>query len=449
MWAHMLLVGGALVRPNSSNPLPALAALLALVSLGPGSARAQVTATGVTLAWTAPGDDSLSGTATRYDLRWSTAPILSLSDFALATPVAGVAAPKPAGSAESAAVTGLTPSTTYYFSLRTFDEVGNGSALSNLLQVTTSVSSDVTRPARVPLSLVATTSTTVTLGWTDVGDDSLSGVATAMEVRWSTAPIDEINWSLAIAVFGEPTPAAPGTPEQYVVSGLDRTRDLYFAARARDDVNYLSGLASSLLVPHLLDTAPPATPTGATAAMEGGVNVRVRWSANSEPDLAGYLVYRALAAGGPFSRLTPSPIVTTDYLDAPAPDTLSAWYAVSAVDASGNESARSGAVRVILRGGGITAWGVSTPYPNPSPVGSPVTLPLAVPGAGPYDAVVEIQDAAGQHVRTLHVSGAPPGAFTLAWDGRNDAGRNCAPGVYRVWLRAGGQSKLTRLLRTP
>jgi len=59
MWAHMLLVGGALVRPNSSNPLPALAALLALVSLGPGSARAQVTATGVTLAWTAPGDDSL------------------------------------------------------------------------------------------------------------------------------------------------------------------------------------------------------------------------------------------------------------------------------------------------------------------------------------------------------------------------------------------------------
>jgi flagellar hook assembly protein FlgD len=72
-----------------------------------------------------------------------------------------------------------------------------------------------------------------------------------------------------------------------------------------------------------------------------------------------------------------------------------------------------------------------------------VTLPLLVPGAGPYDAVIEIQDAAGQHVRTLRVTGATPGAHALTWDGRNDGGRTCAPGVYRVWLRAGGQSTLT------
>jgi len=445
----MLLETRALVRPTSSHSLPALAATMALSLLGPGVGHAQVTATGVTLAWTAPGDDSLSGRATRYDLRWSTAPITSLAQFAVATAVAGVAAPQTAGSAESASVTGLTPSTTYYFSLRTFDEVGNGSALSNLLQLTTSASADVSRPARVPLALIASTNSTVTLGWSDVGDDSLTGVATEMEVRWSTAAIDESNWSSATPVFGEPAPGPAGTPQQLVVSGLDRTRDLYFAARARDDVNYLSGLGASLQVPHLLDTAPPATPTGASAALEGGVNVRMRWSANSEPDLAGYLVYRALAAGGPFTRLTGSAIAATNYLDAPAPDTLSAWYAVSAVDATGNESARTGAVRVILRGGGITAWDASTPYPNPSPVGTSVTLPLAVPGAGPYDAIVEIQDAAGQHVRTLHVNGAPPGAYSLAWDGRNDAGRACAPGVYRVWVRAGGQAKLTKLLRTP
>src|SRR6185369_6499363 len=108
------------------HSLPALAAALTL-SLGPGMARAQVTATGVTLAWTAPGDDSLSGRATRYDLRWSPAAITSLTDFALATPVAGLNAPQPAGSTESATVSGLTPATRYYFALRTFDEVGNGS----------------------------------------------------------------------------------------------------------------------------------------------------------------------------------------------------------------------------------------------------------------------------------------------------------------------------------
>jgi len=437
------------VRPTPWHSLPALAAAVALLHLGPVVARAQVTATGVTLGWTAPGDDSLSGRATRYDLRWSTAPITSLAEFTLAMPVAGLNAPQPAGSGESVVVSGLTPATTYYFSLRTFDEAGNGSALSNLLQATTSASADVLRPARVPASLIASTNTTVTLGWTDVGDDSLAGVATEVEVRWSTAPIDESNWIAATPVYGEPAPGPAGTPEQLVVSGLDRTRDLWFAVRARDDVNWLSGLGASVQVPHLLDTAPPSTPTGASAAIEGGVNVRVRWSANSEPDLAGYLVYRALAAGGALTRLTSSPIAATDYLDAPAPDTLSAWYAVSAVDASGNESAQSAPVRVYLRGGGIAAWDASTPYPNPSPVGTTVTMPLMVPGAGPYDAVVEVQDAAGQHVRTLRVTGAAPGAFALSWDGRNDAGRVCVPGVYRAWLRAGGQAKLVKMLRTP
>jgi chitodextrinase len=427
----------------------ALAAALALVVPGPRVAHAQVTQTGVTLAWTAPGDDSLSGRATRYELRWATAPITSLAQFALATPVPGVYPPQASGSAESASVSGLVPSTTYWFSLRTFDEVGNGSDLSNLLQITTSASTDVARPARVPLSLVASTNDTVTLAWTDVGDDSLSGVAVDVEVRWSTAPIDELNWSTATPVYGEPTPGPAGTPQQYVVGGLDRTRDLWFAARARDDVNRVSGLDTPLQVPHVLDTAPPAAPTGATAAVEGGVNVRVRWSANAEPDLAGYLVYRALDPNGLFSRLTASPIASTNYLDAPAPDTLSAWYAVSAVDASGNESARGAAVRVYLRGAGIVAWDAGTPYPNPSPVGSGVTLPLSVPAAGPYDAVVEIQDGAGQHVRTLRVTDAPPGAFAISWDGRNDAGRACAPGVYRVWLRAAGQAKLVRMLRTP
>jgi chitodextrinase len=403
----------------------------------------------VTLAWTAPGDDSLAGRATRYDLRWSTSPITSLAQFALATPVNGLATPKAAGSPESATVSGLVPSTTYWFSLRTFDEVGNGSDLSNLVQSTTAASTDVDRPARIPLALESSTNTSVTLTWTDVGDDSLSGVATEVEVRWSTAPIDETSWDQATPVYGEPVPGPAGTPQQFVVNGLDRTRDLWFAARARDDVNRVSAVDSPLLVVHVLDAAPPATPTGTTAAVESGVNVRVRWSANTEPDLSGYLVYRALAAGGFYTRLTASPIATTDYLDAPAPDTLAVWYAVSAVDASGNESARTAPVRVYMRGGGIEAWAASTPYPNPSPVGTVVTLPLSVPAAGPYDAVVEIEDGAGQHVRTLRVTGATPGAYALAWDGRNDAGRVCAPGVYRAWLRAAGQAKLVKMLRTP
>src|SRR5437764_742957 len=230
-----------------------LAACGAVVCAFAPVATAQVTETGVTLAWTAPGDDDASGQATRYDLRWSTAPIVTLGDFAQATAVAGVGAPQVAGSAESFAVTGLTPQTTYWIAIVTSDEAGNTSGLSNGLQITTLASPDVVRPARVPLALDAADLTSVTVSWTDVGDDSLAGTASGMEIRWATTPITESNWASATLVFGVAQPSAPGTPHQLTVDGLDRTRDLWFAARARDDVNRVSALAAPLDVPHLLD----------------------------------------------------------------------------------------------------------------------------------------------------------------------------------------------------
>src|SRR5206468_4209351 len=101
----------------------------------------------VTLAWTAPGDDSLSGRATSYDLRWSASPISSLADFSRATQLSGLPAPQIAGSAESATIAGLRPQTAYWFALVTMDEAGNQSGLSNVVSATTLAATDVTRPA--------------------------------------------------------------------------------------------------------------------------------------------------------------------------------------------------------------------------------------------------------------------------------------------------------------
>lgn len=425
----------------------AAAAVFTLLAAAPS--RAQVTETSITLAWTAPGDDSLTGQATRYDLRWSLTPIATLTDFARATPVSGVPTPSIAGAIESATVSGLTPATQYWFALRTQDDVGNLSDLSNIVTGSTLASSDATRPAPVPLALIGVTNTSVTVSWTDSGDDSLTGNASLTELRWAASAITEANWASATPVASVPAPSAPGTPHQMTIGGLDRTRDLWFAARARDDVNWPSGVATSLFVQHLLDTAPPATPGGLSGTVEPVRDVRLHWTANSEPDLAGYHVYRALTAGGSQVRLTGSPVSSNQYLDNTTPDSVSVWYAVSAVDATGNESARTSAQRVYLVGTGISTWDLSAPFPNPSSVGGGVTLPLEVPAAGPYDATVEIQDSAGQRVRTLSLRGVAPGPLTIVWDGRNEAGRGTAPGVYRVWLRAGETRKLVRILRTP
>jgi len=50
----------------------------------PLAAHAQVTPTSVRLTWTTPGDDSLTGTASQFDLRYSTAQITA-ANFASAT----------------------------------------------------------------------------------------------------------------------------------------------------------------------------------------------------------------------------------------------------------------------------------------------------------------------------------------------------------------------------
>jgi hypothetical protein len=99
------------------------------------------------LNWTTPGDDGMLGRATAYDLRWSTSPI-DASNFSSATPVPVQPVPGAAGSAQSYVMLGLTPSTVYYFALRTRDEANNWSALSNVANPTTSAV-DTTPPAAV------------------------------------------------------------------------------------------------------------------------------------------------------------------------------------------------------------------------------------------------------------------------------------------------------------
>jgi len=94
------------------------------------------TYTSLTLTWTAPGDDVNVGTAALYDIRYSTS-LITVWNWNFATQCSGEPHPQPAGSSESFTVTGLSSVTTYYFALKTADEVLNWSALSNIPSGTT------------------------------------------------------------------------------------------------------------------------------------------------------------------------------------------------------------------------------------------------------------------------------------------------------------------------
>lgn len=73
--------------------------------------------------------------------------------------------------------------------------------------------------------------------------------------------------------------------------------------------------------------------------------------------------------------------------------------------------------------------------PHPSPFVSSTLIPLPE-RAGPISLFVA--DPAGRRVRTLVERGFPPASGAARWDGRNDAGRRCAPGTYWVVLRRDG-----------
>jgi len=92
------------------------------------------------------------------------------------------------------------------------------------------------------------------------------------------------------------------------------------------------------------DIFPPGVPQGCLAAVIVGsptnaAEVDLSWSINTEPDLAGYHVYRSE------QQDTPGQLVTSDLLPSPAYRDTSVqpghtyWYSVTAVDRSGNESA--------------------------------------------------------------------------------------------------------------
>jgi predicted small lipoprotein YifL len=98
------------------------------------------------------------------------------------------------------------------------------------------------------------------------------------------------------------------------------------------------------------DVFPPAAPKGLSAVGVSGA-VNLIWEANSEADLAGYLVLRGEAPGDTLQAITTTPITETTYRDATAVPGVRYVYAVVAVDraAPPNTSAQSNRVEESAR----------------------------------------------------------------------------------------------------
>jgi len=94
------------------------------------------------------------------------------------------------------------------------------------------------------------------------------------------------------------------------------------------------------------DEFPPAAPAGLIAT-PSPATVELSWDSNTEPDLAGYRVYRSID-GGAFAKVADVNEIPA-YSDHAVERGKTYRYAVTAMDKSGNESARSATVEAVLQ----------------------------------------------------------------------------------------------------
>jgi uncharacterized protein len=139
-----------------------------------------------------------------------------------------------------------------------------------------------------------------------------------------------------------PLNSEPVSTNRYEDTAVVNGKTYYYLVRSADSAAppWTESLDSAEVAASPRDLTPPAPPAGLTV-VPGIGRVFITWSENSEPDLAGYHVYRATKSGGKARRLTDRPINRTTYSDETVKQGMTYYYTVTAVDKSGNEGRRS------------------------------------------------------------------------------------------------------------
>ena len=210
---------------------------------------------------------------------------------------------------------GLDPRSTYYYAVTAVDITGHESARSAELAVVPNVA-----PA-APTALVASGGDrSVALDWAENGEADVTGYSVH---RATGGGAFERIASVRTSAYVDRAVVA-GTTYRYVVKA--------------EDVALWESEASPEVSATPFD-APPSPPARIVAAAGHGT-VSLDWPDGAELDLAGYNVYRSTSASGPYEmRLNATLVQPSAYLDTGLETGRTYRYAVTAVDAAGNESA--------------------------------------------------------------------------------------------------------------
>jgi fibronectin type 3 domain-containing protein len=290
---------------------------------------------------------------------------------------------------------GLAASTTYTYRVSAVDNAGNQSAQSTASSITTSAcSTNDTTPPSAPtgVTAMATSCSAITVSWnaaTDTGGSGLRGYnvyrngafwtevqapstsvtdtgrAALTSYSYIVLAVDNANNGSGLSnTASATTPSCTGT----TTSSTTTTSTTTTAASTTSTTKTTTTTTSSTTTTTFADTVAPSVPTGLTGSPVACNQVNLAWNASwdgSGSGVASYLVYR----NNSLLKQVAAPATSTADTAVTASTTYS--YQVSAVDAAGNQSARS------------TAFGTTTPV---CPIATPALVGF-VPGVGAAKAV--------------------------------------------------------------
>jgi fibronectin type 3 domain-containing protein/predicted small lipoprotein YifL len=233
---------------------------------------------------------------------------------------------------------GLTFGQRYTYVVVAVDVQGRPSPPSNRVAVA------VTAPPKSPVALAAAAGDReVRLTWT--APDALEDGSTAT---------GELVYNVFRATAPDARPVRPINVEpiltpSYVDLGVQNDATYYYSVRAQQGAAGPASRPTAAVAATPEDQTPPAQPRGLVAVL-AGITVRLAWEGVSDPDLAGYRVYRSTTAGRGHQPVTTELQASTTFVDTTTRPGQTYYYVVTAVDRArrANESVPSPEVSVTL-----------------------------------------------------------------------------------------------------
>jgi hypothetical protein len=263
----------------------------------------------VKLTWTAPGDNDMTGTASRYEIRYSRNPILTETDWnnaAIYLPNgSSLPLPKSAGSAETILVEKITPIVTHYFAIRAYDD----EPTPNVSNISNSPGAISKSPTPVGAAIIDDPSLKYVRSWiyTAGGNDTnlypFNGTDHTSSVIGNQAHT-VINGNQVVLIYT--AGSNKGTANMLIdgvqfaeineYSATTKHQQLWTSATFPSGVHLIEFVHASgekisidgLIVKNGPDTTPPARITSLTATFGGGNGVvMLGWSATGDDGNAG------------------------------------------------------------------------------------------------------------------------------------------------------------------